>query len=510
MSFIYTDPKTGKIVVEGPPKSTGQQSSSIPYWQNPNYTGGLGAPPPGKVWNSAKGTWDDPVNIPNPFGTSTNPTDPGYVPPSQSGATPNPLTSIPNVTGGTPQVTAPTYPSNVVAPISSSQAGTTFYPGTNVPITTIGDVKYVAPISVKSEQVGSVQNQSPTITPQVSTTQQIQYYPGTHVPMGAAGSAASGFYPTSGYTTITTPTSGTNAGVSTGSISNLPTAPPDLAAVTELVNLLNRNAQQQANQNRIPGASGLEQQSSSNIASLLAGNVPSDVQRNLYQTAAERGIAVGSPGSDNSQSALLRALGLTSLGLQSQGQSDLSAAYARNPAAPIFDPTTQLLTPAQKLAAEQNANQLGLEWWKALYGNRAGTGVARPTSGGGGSQTPAAPNMDWFTQAMRAATGGTPSPQYPGPINYTGTGALSSTPVGPTNLNDYWNAGYDPFSGVYDPSLGVSPPTSSFGPTNLNDYWNAGYDPFSGYYDPGMAVDNTDYSSSAYDNTNYDPTLMGW
>lgn len=131
-----------------------------------------------------------------------------------------------------------------------------------------------------------------------------------------------------------------------------------LTDLTNYINNLQRTAQTLANQARIPQAAGLEEQSSANIAAGMKGIVNPDVLRQLQVQAAERGISMG-PESPATNAAYLQALGLTSYGLQEQAQRDLSAAYARNPAAPLFDPTTQLLTPSQagSLALEQQRLQ---------------------------------------------------------------------------------------------------------------------------------------------------------
>lgn len=122
----------------------------------------------------------------------------------------------------------------------------------------------------------------------------------------------------------------------------------NLGALSDLINSINVKAQQTALQARIPGEAGLEQQSSTNIGQQLAGQVPQDVMNLLQQQGAERGAATGQGGgSPNANAAYLRALGLTSIGQQQAGQQNLTAAEGRNPAAPIFDPSSQLLTPAQ-------------------------------------------------------------------------------------------------------------------------------------------------------------------
>lgn len=135
-----------------------------------------------------------------------------------------------------------------------------------------------------------------------------------------------------------------------------------LGQLTDLINTMNRNAQKTSLEARIPNAPALEAKSSENIAAEMRGEVPQDVMNLLGQQAAERGVATGSPGSPNANAAYLRALGLTSLQQEQTGQADLTRAYARNPAAPIFDPTTQLITPYQgALISEANAsNNLGV------------------------------------------------------------------------------------------------------------------------------------------------------
>lgn len=113
------------------------------------------------------------------------------------------------------------------------------------------------------------------------------------------------------------------------------------------INAANVIAQQQANASRIPGALALEDQSSRNIQQQLSGQVPQDVVALLQGRSAEQGIGRGIAGSPATNAAYMRALGLTSIGQQQAGQEALSAAYARNPSAPIYDPTNLMLTPYQ-------------------------------------------------------------------------------------------------------------------------------------------------------------------
>jgi hypothetical protein len=97
----------------------------------------------------------------------------------------------------------------------------------------------------------------------------------------------------------------------------------------------------------LPGYAPMTQAASADILSNLQGQVPQDVRNQITQEAAERGISVGA-GSPNANAALLRALGLTSLGLQNTGQQQLTAAIGRTPVGPAQNPANYLVTPAQQ------------------------------------------------------------------------------------------------------------------------------------------------------------------
>ncbi len=274
---------------------------------------------------------------------------------------------------------------------------------------------------------------------------------------------------------------GTVGGSATGVGGYSPGAAPNLSSLTDMINQLNLKAQQTANAGRIPGGAGLEAQSSGNIGSLLSGNIPADVVRNLTQSAAERGIAMGSPGSDNSNSALLRSLGLTSLDLQGEGQKYLSAADARNPGAPIFDPTSQLLTPYQAGNLNNQNARLQLEWWNALHGGGGG----RTGGGGGGGHTVGDTSAlpSWFS----GLTGGTPSPQapvsMPGGTGTTTTSTLGGSSYTPTG-QDWTGLFGDPFAQSPIP-LDPGGELSGGAPFGTIDNGSSStYDPFAQYGAP--------------------------
>lgn len=166
---------------------------------------------------------------------------------------------------------------------------------------------------------------------------------------------------------------------------NLGAQIPGIESLTQAINQLNQTAQQSANAGRIPNATGLETQSSGLIGQELAGQVPQDVLNLLAQQGAERGVAMGSPGSANANAAYLRALGLTSLDQQQRGEANLTSALGRNPAAPIVDPSRFVMTPEQaaRLALAQEALRLGYQPRLGTYtgpGSNPATGYIPPSS----------------------------------------------------------------------------------------------------------------------------------
>lgn len=130
-------------------------------------------------------------------------------------------------------------------------------------------------------------------------------------------------------------------GALTGSLAALPTA-ESLATGVNKFNLDELTKQYAAG---IPNYRAMLASSSQNILDALQGKVPSDVLSQMIQSGAERGVAMGSPGSPNANAAYLRALGLTSLGLQKQGEEELTAAMGRTPKVPLYDVGKEMLSP---------------------------------------------------------------------------------------------------------------------------------------------------------------------
>lgn len=191
-------------------------------------------------------------------------------------------------------------------------------------------------------------------------------------------------------------------------------------------------------QKNLPGYTGLIAQSSQNIAQELRGEVPSDVVNEILQSAAERGITTGSPGSPNANAAYLRALGLTSLGMQQQGEQNLTAAIGRTPQAAPLDVSRFLVTPEQQQEAAV-AN--------ALYG-----AAPNPTAVAGA-------NLGAASAGLAAGRGSIGAPTFP---TWGGIGGSFTSPMdtGATGTN---------IGGVtYSPG---QDPNSAF--SNWNDWYSS-------------------------------------
>jgi hypothetical protein len=155
-----------------------------------------------------------------------------------------------------------------------------------------------------------------------------------------------------------------------------------------LLNQINLGAQRQANLARIPGEASLEALSSADIAGLL--NPPAmfpDVTRQAAEVTAGRGIG----GSAAAYGTGLRMTDEERLRRMQLGQQMLSQATARNPAAPLVDPTRFVITPYQQAELDLQryiANLRNLPQPGPVHVRYAG---GLPSGAGGGWSAPAAP-----------------------------------------------------------------------------------------------------------------------
>lgn len=177
--------------------------------------------------------------------------------------------------------------------------------------------------------------------------------------MGGGGGAAtlpagpvSAYNPAyGGIPTVPNPTA-TAGAANAGNAANL----PELEGTASNLNTFNQGQLLGQYNMAIPNYAALTQTASGNAMSALQGQVPQDVINLLTQQGAERGITGGMPGSDNSNAAYLRALGLTSLGQMQTGMQDLHQLSADAPIAPIFNPSSMFVTPDQEQEAQMAAN----------------------------------------------------------------------------------------------------------------------------------------------------------
>jgi OCRE domain len=259
----------------------------------------------------------------------------------------------------------------------------------------------------------------------------------------------------------------------------VPTAPStyDTTNLANLLNQLSAAGQQTADMSRVPNELGLETQSSTDIGQALAGQLPQDVINQIAQSAGEWGVGTGSPTGPSTNAALLRSLGLNSLGMMGQGEQWLSAAAARNPVAQVWSPAqiAQWQTAQQQLglqAGETNA-QLAAQILEQQM--RDATSTANRSTG----PAPAtAPDTSYLDQ------GNAFSPP-PGPYtNPNATGGQAPTPYRPPSPY----VPPTPTPGGTTTTGGSLPPTDTGSGTSDGGYTMSGsgyYDPSSGlYYDP--------------------------
>lgn len=137
-----------------------------------------------------------------------------------------------------------------------------------------------------------------------------------------------------------------------GNVANMPA----LQGLASGVNQFNLGQQLEQYNTALPGYSGMVAQSAGNIGSRLQGQIPQDVVDQITNQAAARGVSMGVPGSPFSNAELIKSLGLTSLGLQTQAENELTQAINRTPAVPLFNTASFLVSPQDQQAAQQQAN----------------------------------------------------------------------------------------------------------------------------------------------------------
>lgn len=100
----------------------------------------------------------------------------------------------------------------------------------------------------------------------------------------------------------------------------------------------------------LPGFSRMRDQITGVLGDKLKGKIPRDVMSLLERNAAERGVTLGTSGSQFNEFDELRNLGLTSLGIQNEGISQGAAWIRSIPQAPKMDFSQMFFTPQQRLS----------------------------------------------------------------------------------------------------------------------------------------------------------------
>lgn len=215
---------------------------------------------------------------------------------------------------------------------------------------------------------------------------------------------------------------------------------PDYSQIDDLIaqiNATNQAAQHAANLGRIPGAAELEAQSSQNIAGLL--NPPTQFAEIDVPSAAQA-VASGTVGSPFAGVTGLNLTENERLRRQGLGQQYLSAAYARNPAAPIADPQAlfQFLQQQGFQSGESararafQAEQAALD--RALQAQLGFLNQRRPGTSSGGRGGPYLPT-DYGRAPGAPATYRT---NIPG-ASATGSGVGETFGIPASAIPDNWN-----------------------------------------------------------------------
>lgn len=270
---------------------------------------------------------------------------------------------------------------------------------------------------------------------------------GTLGGMTQSGTGAYGTVPT-----VSDPTS-TQATAISGNASNL----------SNLFNLANRYdtfTTQQAElpySMNLPNYSAMTQQSSDNILQNLQGIVNSDVVSQLSQSAAERGVSTGlGMGSDNSNTALLRALGLTSYSLQNTGESQLTSAMQRTPTGQQMNLSNFLVTPSDQQQAQTYANLY------ASYANpteaaaantsaaKGGVSYGQSSAGGGGGSSSSGSGSKSGSTSSGGSSGVSTANSNSGGVTYSNPTASAYD-----NWNNWYNSLFNTANTLGNGSLGT-------------------------------------------------------
>ena len=119
----------------------------------------------------------------------------------------------------------------------------------------------------------------------------------------------------------------------------------NVSSAAELQRILNES---------IPGYSDIQNQRSSNTLAQLRGELPEDVQRNVYQSSIARSLSGGYGGSPAARNLAISDLGLTSLELQQLGQQNATNLISSTPMINPMTASSLMISPQDVLALRTN------------------------------------------------------------------------------------------------------------------------------------------------------------
>lgn len=299
----------------------------------------------------------------------------------------------------------------------------------------------------------------------------------TYAPVTGFGNSPTGFnapVPTAIQTPGTLP--GTQPQGGSGPYGAVPTVPDptksvgdyiggwqtNLPAYNQLLKSINDEANRQAKANveaNLPGYGANLAQESANINDLLSGKISQSTINNIATAAAERGITVG--GGPNANAAYLRALGLTTEGLQAQGAQQFAQQIAQTPVGKSIDWATFANLASEQQQWEYLASVLraspdpaaagALNMLMAQLGQRTGYNGSNPNIGTGQSNA-----SNWLANLTKGiwsgGTGGGTNP-VDSIINKYMPSAGITAPTAPTTPGTGGVPSPNAYAPTYDPNL---------------------------------------------------------
>lgn len=162
----------------------------------------------------------------------------------------------------------------------------------------------------------------------------------------------------------------------------------DISGLASRVNEFNTEELQAALKQIIPNIDSINQRASSNIESMLAGEIPDDVAEAVNRASASSSFARGLGGSGFGRNLRTRDLGLTSLQLTQQGLDSASKWLSnarQTQVAPQMDVTSMFISPALQIQTAWQNEQARMtnEWNRAQVNSQFSFGTQAANALGG-------------------------------------------------------------------------------------------------------------------------------